>query len=52
MDKQYLRVKREKKTIFIECYASDKVEKIKYTLQDLFNTEPNDMRLYIGGRVI
>ena len=51
-DKQYVRLKRENKTFFIQCFPMDRIELIKYRLQEFIDVDPNEMRLYIGDRVI
>jgi hypothetical protein len=50
-DIQYIRFKREKKTYFIRCKDSDKVEDLKNMLVRFTGIEAENMRLYIGDRV-
>ena len=51
-ERQYIRLKRENKTFFIQCLPMDRIESIKTKLQEFLDVDPNDMRLYIGNRVI
>lgn len=52
MSSQYVRIKREQKTFFFECYPNDTVESLKVLLKGFFDKiELTDMRLYIGDRV-
>ena len=52
MSSQYVRIKREQKTFFFECFPHDSVESLKILLKNFFDkVELVDMRLYIGDRV-
>ena len=52
MSSQYVRIKREQKTFFFECFPHDSVESLKILLKNFFDkVELPDMRLYVGDRV-
>jgi len=52
MEQIYVKVKRDIKTFFFEVNQADRVDVIKGKLQEFFKKENNDMRLYIGTRVL
>ena len=47
----YLRIKREKRVLFFECYPTDIVEVLKKKLLNFYKQDINEMRLFYGTRV-
>ena len=49
----YVRIKREQKVFFFECFPHETVESLKILLKTFYDkTELNEMRLYLGTRVL
>ncbi|CAD8205578.1 unnamed protein product [Paramecium pentaurelia] len=50
--KMYLRIKRESRVFFFECSLLDPVEILKRKLLPYYKQEIQDMRIYMGDRLL